>query len=714
MTFSTKETEKKRFPAAVLAAIVLAALVLSAVFPAAVPDILPGAVAHAEPEEGEPAETEGETEPVISAPTPSGDVYTAGLSLPGMEGAAGFMMEANTGVVLYDHNGSQRMTPASTTKILTALLVIEHCTDYNEVITFSHESVNNISWDSSKIGAQEGEQMTVDQVLYGLFLKSGNDAAYALAEYVSGSMEAFAELMTQRAAELGCTDSHFANPHGLTDEEHYTTPHDLAVILQECVRHPEFIKYASADYYYIESTNMNPDGYTWYTSNKFLNDSYDTYDPRVIASKTGFTDEAGNCLVTAARDGDTTLLCVVMGCHDTHYSDSARILNYGFDNFTVHSMNGSGTGTYGSAQNGMFGSWRPLIRENALSIEADSAYVLLPKSADVSEVATQIIPETEDPSDDIIATVLYTYGDRTVGQSAIRLNAAGVGSAVRALEQAQGRDLNGDETADAAAGGAEGAGQGDAAGAADSGSAADPAAHGSGIDTKLMVALAVILAALAAVILFLVIRSQRGRKPSRLVYGPDVKKPGDAAGAAADAPKQRRPSAGTDAHSGSAEVRRRRDPNGAPLQGRTVKRENYTHATGTSEAKNARRRTGSQEQMRRQLTPEERQRRAAAREEAQRRAAARTEAERRAREQERDRRQSEARKNARTRAIIEESRKKNDAVNPGGSYENRGRAERTDGGRPVGLNTTSGLSSDLVNERLKRRAELERRRREEE
>ena len=616
--------------------------------------------------------------------------YTAGNSLPGIEGGAGYMMEANTGVCLYSYNGDQRMNPASTTKILTALLVIEHCTDYQEVITFSHESVNNISWDSSKIGAQEGEQMTVEQVMYGLFLKSGNDAAYALAEYVSGTMEEFAELMTRRAAELGCTGSHFANPHGLTDEEHYTTAHDLAVILRECVRHPEFMQFAGADYYYIERTNQNPDGYIWYTSNKLLNDSYETYDERVIASKTGFTDEAGNCLVTAAQVGDMTLLVTVMGCHDTHYSDTATLLNYGFDHFAVHNMNPD-VGD-GSADHAMFGSWRRLIRDSDLSIDAESAYVLLPKEADVSEVATQIIPETEDPNDDVIANIVYTYGDRTVGQSAVRLDTSAVGSAVRMLERAQGRSFT-DETADAAEGGA---GRGDA-GSGDSGSAAVPARGPAGIGMKPIIALVVVLAVLAAIVIAMAARNRMNKKPSKLVYGPKVK---HAAGAA-ETPEERRV---------------RRDPDGAPLRGRAIRKDQQIHATHavpgtpggrrrTADMEEKRRRTmntsGHDPKPHRQLTPEEQKRRAAAREEAQRRAAARTAAQKRAREQEQEHRQSEARKNARTRAHIEESRRKNEEPQRGGSYENRPAR------RPEGLTGTSGLSSDLVNERLRRRAERE-------
>lgn len=155
-----------------------------------------------------------------------------------IEADGGILMEAQTGTVLFAKNEDQPYYPASITKILTALIVLEHCR-LDEEVTFSHDDVYNVEAGSSTAGIDEGDVLTVRDCLYALMLASANESANALACHVSGSREAFAELMNQTAESLGCTGSHFANPSGLNDENHYTTAHDMALITRAAIQNPE-------------------------------------------------------------------------------------------------------------------------------------------------------------------------------------------------------------------------------------------------------------------------------------------------------------------------------------------------------------------------------------------------------------------------------------------------------------------------------------------
>ena len=158
-----------------------------------------------------------------------------------IEADGGILMEAQTGTVLFAKNEDQPYYPASITKILTALIVLEHCS-LDEEVTFSHDDVYNVEAGSSTAGIDEGDVLTVRDCLYALMLASANESANALACHVSGSREAFAELMNQTAESLGCTGSHFANPSGLNDENHYTTAHDMALITRAAIQNPDLFR----------------------------------------------------------------------------------------------------------------------------------------------------------------------------------------------------------------------------------------------------------------------------------------------------------------------------------------------------------------------------------------------------------------------------------------------------------------------------------------
>ncbi len=205
--------------------------------------------------------------------------------------------------VTYAQNIYQKMYPASTTKILTAYLALKYG-DLNAVYTVSHDAANQAS-DSSVCHLKEGDQMTLHQLLYGLIMQSGNDAAVAIAEGISGSVEAFVELMNEEAHALGALDSHFVNPEGLPDEDHYTTVYDLHLLFQAAMKDERFLELIQAKEYtvdYIDGAGM-PMQQVWKSTNKYLAGTEDAPSGiMVIGGKTGTTNAAGYCLALLSKN----------------------------------------------------------------------------------------------------------------------------------------------------------------------------------------------------------------------------------------------------------------------------------------------------------------------------------------------------------------------------------------------------------------------------
>ena len=205
--------------------------------------------------------------------------------------------------VLYSQNLFKKLYPASTTKILTAYIIIKDC-NLNDVVIVSESAVDQEE-DSSVCGLRAGDNITVNDLLYGLMLNSGNDAAEALAEYHSGSIEAFGEVMTQEAHKLSATNSHFSNPSGLTDKEHYTTVYDMYLIFNEALKYDKFVEVISSASKHVSYTNVNGNTVekTFYNGNKYLLGTEKAPKGiQVIGGKTGTTYAAGFCLVLYAKN----------------------------------------------------------------------------------------------------------------------------------------------------------------------------------------------------------------------------------------------------------------------------------------------------------------------------------------------------------------------------------------------------------------------------
>lgn len=274
-----------------------------------------------------PAESESESE------TDTGTVNTVP---PSIEAESAVLMDAETGIVLYEKNSHIRQYPASITKIMTALLAQENC-DMDEVITFSHNAVYTVERGSSNIGIDEKETLTMEDALYALLLASANEVANGIAEHVAGSVDAFADLMNEKAKELGCEDTHFVNPHGLPDDNHYTSAYDMALIARAFFSYDNLSSISGTAFYHINATATQQDEIDLGNHNKMLpgtNRGSKYYYEGLVGGKTGYTDIARQTLVTCAERDGVRLICVVMKDESpSQYKDSAALYDYGFANY---------------------------------------------------------------------------------------------------------------------------------------------------------------------------------------------------------------------------------------------------------------------------------------------------------------------------------------------------------------------------------------------
>ena len=249
---------------------------------------------------------------------------------PEVNGQAYCVMDADTGEVIISKNMDARMYPASITKIMTALIAFEQCKNLDDEITFS-ETALDISSISSTIhpAAKVGETMSFMDVMYGLMLSSGNECANALAEYTYGDVGTFVEKMNERAQQIGAVNTHFTNPHGLHDENHYTTAKDMDLIFREALKNKDFVKVASTPTYNIPETNKEDSRYCEAGHRMVLGT---IPCEGIIAGKSGRTREAGRTLMTAVERNGRTLVIALLKTNDNNlYGDTQVLIDYGFN-----------------------------------------------------------------------------------------------------------------------------------------------------------------------------------------------------------------------------------------------------------------------------------------------------------------------------------------------------------------------------------------------
>ncbi|MBQ3553468.1 MAG: D-alanyl-D-alanine carboxypeptidase [Clostridia bacterium] len=268
------------------------------------------------------------------------DPVSEGLDI---KASSAILMDAKSGRVLYEKDADAKRYPASTTKVLTALLAVENL-DPDKIITISETAVD-IDRDGSNMGLLKGEEISVRDLLYGLLVDSANDAANALGEEVSGSQEAFAQTMNQRAAELGATGSHFANPHGYHDDNHYTTARDLCLIAREAMKYDLFSQIVSTTKYQIPPTNKYTEVREFSNHNALINPAMGrTYlYSAATGIKTGYTSKAGKCLVASAEKDGAKYVCVVLDAPQTDginysFADPITLFDYAFKNYKMQTL----------------------------------------------------------------------------------------------------------------------------------------------------------------------------------------------------------------------------------------------------------------------------------------------------------------------------------------------------------------------------------------
>ena len=249
------------------------------------------------------------------------------------------LIEANTGTILYGKNENQKMFPASTTKILTAIIAIEKC-NLDDAVIVQKSAISSIPAGYSSAYLSEGEQVTVRDLLQVFLIHSANEAGYVLAEHISGSVSNFADLMNSKSKEIGCTNSNFVNPSGIHNENHYTTAEDLAKIASYCMKNKTFRSIVSMKKCTIAPTNKS-DSRTYKNTNDLINPSSKYYTPECIGIKTGYTSEAKNCLVAGFTKNGLNLISIVLGSptiqgiSSTRCVDSITLCKYGYSNYEM-------------------------------------------------------------------------------------------------------------------------------------------------------------------------------------------------------------------------------------------------------------------------------------------------------------------------------------------------------------------------------------------
>lgn len=336
---------------------------------------------------------------------------------PTVNAEAAILMDANTGVILYAKNIHEKLYPASTTKILTCLIAMERG-NLDDMVPFSHEAVFTVPGDGSNMGMDEGESITMEECLYGILVASANEVANAVGEYISGSIDEFINLMNERAAELGCTDSHFMNTNGLHDDDHYTSAYDLALISSNFFQNEMLCKIGNTARYHFEATATQPDDF--YKNNKHRLINGEIPYEGILGGKTGYTDQARQTLVTCAERNGMKLVCVVFKEESPdQFSDTVELFDYGFNNFQVMNIseneNKYQLETSGFLQTGndIFGSSKPI-----LTVDTDS-YVIIPNTISFSDLVSEI--DYSVSNENRIARIEYSYHDTYVGNAYLDL-----------------------------------------------------------------------------------------------------------------------------------------------------------------------------------------------------------------------------------------------------------------------------------------------------
>ena len=335
----------------------------------------------------------------------------------GCQSEAGIVMDMDSGAVLFAQNIHVQLAPASITKLLTALVVVEHAS-MDEMVTFSHDAVYDVeSGSGNKLSLEEGDVLSVKDCLYVMLLQPSNQAANALAEHVAGSREAFVDMMNEKARSLGCRESNFENPSGLNDAAQLTSAYDMALIGVAVFSNPELLAICSSTEATLPPTKNNPEGRTYSMEHKLVStqdSSSENYYPAAVAGKTGYTSVAGQTLVTyAEEDGRRQVAVTLKSTQKTHYSDTKTILDFGFKRFK--NVNVSENETH-------YVTGEEPVEINGVSYSPSELYldknavITLPNEAEFSDADQYLQTDIPDSHPEgAVGRIIYSYNDRQIG-----------------------------------------------------------------------------------------------------------------------------------------------------------------------------------------------------------------------------------------------------------------------------------------------------------
>lgn len=340
---------------------------------------------------------------------------------------AALLLELNSGTVIYALNAEQTMYPASLTKIMTCMLALEYG-QLDDVLTVSESALAGLDEAGSTAGLLVGEQMKLRDVLYCMMLSSANEACNVVAEYISSDVPTFVTLMNKTAKELGCTNTHYENPHGLHESNHYTTAKDLSIITRKALTYEVFREISATATYTVPATNMSAPRILKTTNYLISTDTVaDYFYPDAIGIKTGYTSAAGRCVISRAADGNLNLLAIVLDAATEVMSDGSvryhnfieakRMFEYGFENFAYAQV---------------LSRLKPIAQvpvqysedeKGAVLIPTEDIYSLLPKDYDKTRITTEY---TLDPPSGLkaplrqgesVGDVSVYYAGRLIGQT---------------------------------------------------------------------------------------------------------------------------------------------------------------------------------------------------------------------------------------------------------------------------------------------------------
>lgn len=336
---------------------------------------------------------------------------TTALANPTVFSDSAILMEAETGQILFEKNAHGKQYPASITKVLTAIVALEH-NKLDDIVVIGDNVPYEIEAGSSAIYLLPQEKLTIEQLMYGLLVESANDAAVAIAQHTSGSVAEFAQLMNAKAKELGTKNSNFVNPNGLHDDNHYTTAHDMALIMREAIKNPTLLKMMTTVNYTIPATNKQQTRYLWTKNKLFKTQTNDFYYDKTIASKTGYTTKAGNTLVSAASENDMNLVTVVLKSNGQEiYKDTIHMFQYGFENFQKSTL---------VNKDDFIKEYKVKNASSPLKLVSRSTLKYISPKAEAVEIQSNItIAEDISPSvkkGEKIGTVEYTMADQAIGK----------------------------------------------------------------------------------------------------------------------------------------------------------------------------------------------------------------------------------------------------------------------------------------------------------